>query len=65
MSTIKWQDLLDYINSSNVDLDSEVLLYDHSTGEEYDCILLELNEKDKGWVPTIAFNVEEEMEDAQ
>ena len=59
MDTMKWQDLLDYINSSDVDLESDVILYDHSTGEEYECTLIEMNEDKRGWVPTLAFNLED------
>lgn len=61
MNTMKWQDLLDYINSSDVDLESEVVLYDGSTGEEHECTLLEMNEDKRGWVPTLAFNFDEEI----
>lgn len=61
MNTMKWQDLLDYINSSDVDLESDVILYNHSTGEEHECTILEMNERKRGWVPTLAFNFDEEI----
>jgi hypothetical protein len=54
-----WQQLLDYINSSDVDLKSEVVLYDVSTGSEYECDITEYNEQ--GWIPRITFNSEDEL----
>lgn len=54
-----WQQLLDYINSSDVDMKSEVVLYDMSTGAEYECDITEYNEE--GWIPRITFYSEEEL----
>jgi len=62
---MKWRDLLNYINSSEIDLDSDVVLYDHSTGDEHECTLLEMNEQNRGWVPTLAFNYQDEVEEEE
>ena len=60
LKRLTWQNLLDYINSSDIELSDEVIIYDAESGDEHVCDLVEYNED--GWIPRIVFNNEEELE---
>ena len=63
MQSITWQELLDYIVESDVDLNSEVVLYDGSTGDEIECTLVEMQEvrsHEQKSCPMLMFNMEDE-----
>ena len=63
MQSITWQELLNYIFESDVDLNSEVVLYDGSTGDEIECTLVEMQEvrsPEQKPCPMLVFNMEDE-----
>lgn len=57
MPKMTWLELKNLIDKSVIDKDSNVVVYDMSTGDLLDCDFIELKE-DHTWKPTIGINLE-------
>jgi hypothetical protein len=56
---MKWQDIIEQIKNGEIDVNSDVVVYDQSTGDEFDCDLIQFD--DNGEV-CIVINYDSEEE---